>query len=206
LRRESKTRYAHQLIALSAVVALHVAIVALMIVSDRTRLGSPMAHPLELIYLPAIVVRDKPPASATPTDKNKRTNRPDAVTTLPSVPPPTSGAITLPGADASVPTIDWALEAQTVASEIAKRSPVPVANDPTPKSAIREPLEHHLGDEFVTAEGDRAVYVTKNCYQVSRTFADAPNGISNGMGTATYCKRSKGWFDKLFDKLPTFHK
>lgn len=199
MRRESKTRYAPRLIALSAVLALHAAIVALVIVSDRARLGSPIAHPLELIYLPVIVGPDKPPAIATPTNKAKRTNRPDTVTTLPSVSSPTSDAITLPGADASVATIDWTLEAQTVASEIAKRSPVPVANDPSPKSAFRAPPEHHRGDEFVTADGDRAVYVTKNCYQVSRTFADASNGISNGMGTATYCKRSKGWLDNLFD-------
>jgi hypothetical protein len=162
---------------------------------------------LDLIYLPVIVGPDKPPAMATPASKaNKRTNRPDTVTTLPSVSSPTSDAITLPGADASVATIDWALEAQTVASEIAKRSPVPVANDPAPKSAFSAPPTHHLGDEFVTSEGDRAVWVSKNCYQVSKTFAEVPNAISNGMGSPTYCKRSRGWLDNLFDKLPTFNK
>ena len=188
---------ASQLIVLVSVLALHLAIVALFLVSPRIRLAAPPASPMELIYLPTIRILEKPPALVA---ASKKVNpiRSDAITLLPTA-PQAPGATPSPDSGKSAPTIDWSLEAQTVASEVAKRDTGMTPNEPSQKSPFRAPPEHHLGDEFVTSDGGRAVYVSKNCYQVSKTFTEPSNAISNGMGVQTYCKRSKGWIDNLFD-------
>jgi hypothetical protein len=111
----------------------------------------------------------------------------------------------MPEAGDPAPHIDWDQQAQAVAAERANSGSPPAATTPTAKSPFVPPPAHHSGEEFVTATGDRAVFINEHCYQVSKTFAEAPNGISNGMGTQTYCiGPSNAARGDLFEQLPAY--
>lgn len=74
-----------------------------------------------------------------------------------------------------------------------------------PKSIFPEPPAHHAGDAFSTSSGERAVFVSDNCYQVAST--KAADAIDNGMGNQTYCiGKSKKARGDLFDQLPAYKK
>jgi hypothetical protein len=201
LRRESRTRSASRFIVFCAVLLLHFALLTFLVISARTRLTLLAARPLELVYLPLNIAQEKSQKTSLPLRKEKSLTRSKAVTESASAPQKSLSPVAPP--EESTPSIAWDLEAQSVAADIASRSSAPTANDPPPKSAFRPPPDHHLGDEFVTTEGDRAVFITKNCYIVSKTFTDPPNAISNGMGTPVYCKRgnSHSPLGDLFDFL-----
>jgi len=105
------------------------------------------------------------------------------------------------------PHIDWAKQAQAVAAEIANSGSAPVTTTPPRNSPFAPPPAHHSGEEFMTATGDHAVFINEHCYQVSKTFAEPPNAISNGMGTQTYCigptNQARG---DLFEQLPAYNR
>jgi hypothetical protein len=205
LHRESKHKDPSRFIVIGIVLALHFAIATLLVLSSRTRLAFPTAVPIELVYLPSSVVPQKPPPTPVAQKKEKRTTRSDMVTMSPSSPPNLS-VITLPENANPAPPIDWAQQAQSVASESASRGSVPIASDPLAKSPFAPPPAHHAGEEFSTV-GGTAVFINEHCYQVSKMFADVPNGIANGMGTQTYCigpsNKARG---DLFDQLPAYRK
>ena len=206
LHRESKHQHPRRLIVLIVVGALHFAIVTLLILSSKTRLALPRASPIELIYLPSNVVPEKPPAVSVVQKNEKRTTRLEMVATAPTL--PSSLTVATPPENANPPQpIDWAQQAQSVATESASRGLTPSVSDPVGKSPFAPAPAHHAGEEFVTTGGDRAVFINEHCYQVAKTFADAPNGIANGMGTQTYCiQRSNKARGDLFDQLPAYKK
>ena len=206
LRRDSKHQDPQRLIMIIVVGALHVAIITLLILSSKTRLALPPASPIELIYLPSNVVPEKPPPVSVVQKNKNRTTRLEMATTPPALPSSLTVATPPENTDAPQP-IDWAQQAQSVASESAGRGLTPSVSDSVGKSPFAPPPAHHAGEEFVTAGGDRAVFINEHCYQVAKTFADVSNGIANGMGTQTYCiQRSNKARGDLFDQLPAYKK
>jgi hypothetical protein len=206
LHRESKQKDPQRFTVIVVVLALHLAIITLLFLSSKARLAFPAARPIELIYLPSNVVLRKPPPMSVAQKNEMRTTRLETATTAPALPQSLS-VTTLPGnADTGQP-IDWTQQAQSVASEIASRGSTPSVSDPVEKSPFAPPPTHHAGEEFVTAGGDRAVFINEHCYQVAKTFADVTDGIANGMGTQTYCihpsDKARG---DLFDQLPAYKK
>ena len=187
-------------VMLCIVFALHLAVVAIFIFSSGTRLAHPTPRSTELLYLPRQVAQQKPPP---PTSTAKAARREIAPT------PPSQAlmAVPMPEVGTIAPHIDWAKQAQAVAAESANSGSAPVTNTPPPNSPFAPHPAHHAGEEFVTATGDRAVFINEQCYQVSKTFAEPPNAISNGMGTQTYCigpsNQARG---DLFEKLPAYKK
>jgi hypothetical protein len=120
---------------------------------------------------------------------------------------PSENLVAAPGAGDAAPHIDWAQQAETVAADSAKIDSAPEIPGRSGKSPFTPPPTHHSGDEFVTTSGDRAVFINDHCYQVSKVFSDAPNGISNGMGLQTYCIRpSNKARGDLFDQLSAYKK
>ncbi len=75
----------------------------------------------------------------------------------------------------------------------------------SPKSVFPAPPSHRAGDEFTTPAGERAVFVSENCYQIAST--NAATALANGMVTPTYClRKSKTPRGDLFDQLPAYRK
>jgi hypothetical protein len=202
LHRERKQKDPSRFIVIGIVLALHFAIATLLILSSRTRLAFPTGRPIELVYLPSRVVPQKSPPTP---KKENRTTQSETVRMPPSLPQNLS-VITLPENANPAPPIDWALQAQAVASESASRGSTPSASDLLGKSPFAPPPAHHAGEEFSTV-GGAAVFINEHCYQVSKKFADVPTGIANGMGTQTYCIRpSNEARGDLFDQLPAYKK
>jgi hypothetical protein len=205
LHRESRQKDPPRFIVICIVLALHFAVAGLLILSSRTRLAFPTARPIELVYLPPSVVPQKTPPTPVAPKNEKRTTRSDTVRMSTSLPQSLS-VITLPEYSNPAPPIDWAQQAQSVASESASRGSAPSASDPSGKSPFAPPPAHHAGEEFSVA-GGTAVFINEHCYQVSKTVSDVATGISNGMGTQTYCIRpSNKARGDLFDQLPAYKK
>jgi len=193
--------------ALLIVSALHVTVVIALLIAAKTRvLLTSEPNPIELLVLPpntAPQTEAPPPA---------RANRPKKAT--PSVVPPSSAITIYPPAAAAEnagPTVDWAQEAQNVAADIAKKSSAERRQESaltaSPKSPFAPPPAHHKGDQYPTGDGQWIVYVSDDCYQVSKSITSVTNAINNGMGLQTYCTRhSKVQRGDLFDQLPAYKK
>jgi hypothetical protein len=193
-------------IALLIVSALHVALVIALIIAAKTRvLLTAVPNPIELLVLSPDTAPQTapPPASA---------SRPKKVT--PSAVPPSS-AITIDQPAASAddvgPPVDWAQEAHNVAAGIAKESSAERRHDtapaPSPRSPFAPPPVHHKGEQYPTADGQWIVFVSDDCYQVSKSITSVTNATNNGMGLQTYCtRRSKAPRGDLFEQLPAYKK
>jgi len=194
-------------IVLLAVSGLHVALLIALIIFARTRILLRVTpNPFELLVLPpnaAPEIRLPPPAL---TDRPKKA-KPSAV--------PPAAVITIDPsaapADEAGPPVDWAQEAVSVAAGIAKEGSAErgqgSASAPSVKSPFAPPPVHHKGDQFPTADGQWIVFVSEDCYQVSKSITDVSNATHNGMGLQTYCTRhSKKPRGDLFDQLPAYKK
>jgi len=188
------------------VFAFHAALVIALIITVKTRvLLTPVANPIELLVLSPKTVPQTAPSPAL-------VSRPKKVT--PSAVPPSS-AITIDPSAAPVdnvgPLVDWAQEAQNVAAGIAKESSAERRHDtapaPSPGSPFAPPPSHHKGEQFPTGDGQWIVFVSDDCYQVSKSITSVTNASNNGMGLQTYCNRhSKTPRGDLFEQLPAYKK
>jgi hypothetical protein len=192
--------------ALLIVFALHVALVIAFIVAAKTRvLLIPPLNPIELLLL---TPNTAPPTAPQPAPASRAKK-----VTPPAVPP--SSAITIDPSAAPVenvgPLVDWAQEAQDVAAGIAKQSSAERRRDtapaPSPGSPFAPPPVHHKGDQYPTGDGQWIVYISDDCYQVSKSITFVTNATNNGMGLQTYCnRRSKAARGDLFEQLPAYKK
>jgi hypothetical protein len=184
-----------------AVLMFHVAVIAALLLSFKTRIKFSAERSMELVILrPRSIPNDRLPTPNAVT--TKKTFRPQNV----PLPEQSLSVVEVPSTGEEGPRIDWAGQAHAVAAESADRGRAPRAIDVAPKSSFALAPAHHAGEEFTTPEG-RAVFINDHCYQVSKTFSDTPNGISNGMGAQTYCtspsNKPRG---DLFDQLPAYKK
>jgi hypothetical protein len=198
-QRWGRSRY----VALFVVLALHVALLTALIVAAKTRfLTTPAAPPIELLILPQNTAPTVPPPPAL-SDRRKK------VAETPLAPPPDALTVVTPNSTSEVagPPIDWSQEAHNAAASIAKGAgalndtiPAPSSNSP-----FAAPPAHHKGEQIPTADGRWIVYVTDDCYQVSKSMTSITNAINNGMSLQTYCTRhSKKPRGDLFDQLPAY--
>jgi hypothetical protein len=200
--RWERSRY----FALVIVSAVHVTLVIALLIAAKTRvLSRADPNPIELLVLPPNTPRTAlPPPALAVRPKNA---------TPPIVPPST--AITIfpqaPAAENTGPTVDWAQEAQNVAAGIAKNTAAESHQESaltaSPRSPFAPPPAHHKGEQIPTADGRWIVYVSDDCYQVSKSMTTITNATNNGMSLQTYCTRhSKVPRGDLFDQLPAYKK
>jgi hypothetical protein len=200
-QRWGRSRYASFLVVL----ALHVALLTGLIVAAKTRfLATPAAPPIELLILPQNAAPIAPPPPSL-SDRRKK------VAATPLTPPPEALTVVTPNSasDVAGPPIDWSLEAHNAAASIARSAPALTDTVPAPSSnsPFAAPPAHHKGEQIPTADGRWIVYVTDDCYQVSKSMTSITNAINNGMGLQTYCTRhSKKPRGDLFDQLPAYKK
>jgi hypothetical protein len=200
-QRWGRSRY----VALLAVLALHVTLLTGLMIAAKTRLlTAPAAPPIELLILPQKTAPTVP-SPPTASDRHKK------VTANPLSLPPDALTVVSPNvaSDVAGPPVDWSQEAHIAAASIAKGAPA--LNDtitaPKSNSPFAAPLAHHKGEQIPTADGRWMVYVTDDCYQLSKSMTSVTNATNNGMSLQTYCTRhSKKPRGDLFDQLPAYKK
>lgn len=151
---------------LIAVLALHVATVALLVWSTRTRTMIPATErPLEVMLLPP------KPVPRVRADSLKRERLSTNIAMASAPPRFDSSAQTSAGAapNGHGAAVNWAAEAHRAlrAFEIRRDQLPSSARSVSPPPDEWWQLEHHVGDQFKTDSGDWIVWVSANCYQVA---------------------------------------
>jgi hypothetical protein len=172
--------------ALLAAVALHLAVLAALMIASRSRsTAAARSESVQLIFLPRIEAAPVRSNNAPP----RRVIPAPAILAVPLVLAPLSGS-TAPSpaspADGHGTGVDWAAEARRAlqAFEIRNREPRPVkpADDDWWPHAQRRP-----GEQFKTVNGDWIVWINSNCYQVASA---APSTFALGTSLPkTVCLR-----------------
>jgi hypothetical protein len=193
--------------ALACVIALHVAVIVLLARLQVPRSVESSSFPLLIlpsnrrpVELPAVQ-----PAA-------KRNVRASAVrTALPPTPvsPPVVASNQQPA------PIDWTGEAQRAARDLAVRdaksistpASSPAAGVPAANSWFPPPA-HHKGDQYTNESGERIVWISDKCYQVSgSSLLTVPELFSKAMLPKTICPRhSRKPRGDLFKDLPAYKK
>jgi len=200
-QRWERSRYA----VLLGVLALHVAALTGLLIAAKTRLHTaPAGTPIELLILPQNVAPTAPP---TPTSSDRRKK----VTAAPLPPPPDALTAVTPNSTSDVvgPPVDWSQEAHDVAENIARGAPAPDETRPSAQSRapFAEPPAHHKGEQIPTADGRWMVFVSEDCYQLSKEITHITNATNTGVKIQTYCnRRSKEPRGDLFKQLPAYKK
>ena len=175
---ESSVWETRRVITLLAVFALHLALVALLVMAPSSRkILASADHPVELIFLPMAKV----PTERTRVNRLQHLSAAKAI----SLAPPMLNSPS-PSAPASVPNgegngngsaINWVAEAHRAlrAFEIRRDQPPTSATSASTLWDDWWPQQkHHAGDQFKTASGDWIVWINANCYQVAAWHPGAP--------------------------------
>ena len=196
-----RSRYA----ALLGVLALHVAVLTGLIIAAKTRIQAmPTATPIALLVLPQNAAPIAPPPP-TLSDRRKK------VSPIPVPPPPDAPTVTTPNSTPGIagPFIDWSQEAHDVAANIARSAPAPEETRPPilRNSPFAAPPPHYRGEQIPTADGRWMVFVSEDCYQLSKEITHITNATNTGVKIQTYCnRRSKEPRGDLFNQLPAYKK
>jgi hypothetical protein len=151
-----------------AVLGLHAAFLALMLMASHTRTSvAAAAQPIELLFLPPA----KTPAIRLQSSRPQRLSG----VTLPSIGPPvldsSATSVPAPGPDGSGSSVDWKAEARRAVQAFEIRKHQPPANrsvSGSPGDDILWPrVQHHAGDQYKTANGDWIVWINSSCYQAA---------------------------------------
>lgn len=204
---DSKAGRPSRWVALLLVLAVHVGLIAGLVVSSRTqRLLISMTNPIELLFLPPAAphrVRLETPVSQ-PWEKIRAAASADAALTV--------APNDLLAPDWSGLRIDWAGTAHTVAAAIAaemesRENPSMVASTPPTKSIFAGRPVHRAGEQFKTDSGEWIVFISDGCYQLANSPPKSPMALENGMAQPTYCVGvSHAARGDLFDWMPAYQK
>jgi hypothetical protein len=195
-----RSRYA----ALLGVLVLHVAVLTGLVIAAKTRKAMPTATPIELLVVPPKAAPAAPPP---PTLAERRKK----VSALSVPPPPDALTVTTPNSTPEMagPPIDWSQEAHDVAASIARSAPALEETRPRilSNSPFAAPPTHKKGDQVPTADGRWMVFVSEDCYQLSKEITHITNATNTGVKIQTYCNRkSKEPRGDLFNQLPAYKK
>jgi hypothetical protein len=195
-----RSRYA----SWAAVVTLHIAVLTALSLTPKTRIATPTATAsIDFLVLPRSVRQREsiPPASLVAPDLQIRPQPPPLMT-------PSDAITDIPAADGydSGTIIDWAKEAHEAARRYAGHGKSePTAAEPTAISPFPKAGPHHKGEQIPTADGRTMVFVSENCYQLSKEVGYIENKTNMGKKVQTYCnRRSKTPRGDLFKELAAY--
>jgi hypothetical protein len=154
------------------VLALHIAILALLVSASRTlRVGVSTEHSIEVMLIPPAKV---PQVRA----ENTRPERLSTNITIALASPVLnsslqSGASSSPDGRGS--PVNWAAEAHRALRAFEIRRDQPPSSAISVSSSLDDwwPGEHHAGDQFKTDSGDWIVWINANCYQIASWHSNA---------------------------------
>jgi hypothetical protein len=163
-----KSRY----ISLVVVLALHTAILALLVSASRTVSATvPPGHPIEVMLIPAA----KTPRVRAENIRPERMSTNIAIALSPPVfnSSVQSGSSSSPDGHGSA--VNWAAEAHRALRAFEIRRDQPPSSAISVSSSLDDwwPGEHHAGDKFKTDSGDWIVWINANCYQIASWHSNA---------------------------------
>jgi hypothetical protein len=173
---ESNFWGARRSITLCLVLALHVALIALLVTGSRTSTTFSSADPpIELMLLPPTEVPKEHPLRA----RLQHLSADPSIALVPPVlnSPSSSAPASNSGSDGTGGAVNWAAEAHRAlrAFEIRRDQP------PTSATSVSSVWDdwwprqkHHAGEQYKTASGDWIVWINANCYQVASWHSGAP--------------------------------
>jgi hypothetical protein len=161
-------------VTLLVVLALHLALLAALLMASRSRTISwPTNDSVELLFLPTANV----PKIRSENSRPKRLSGDTAISIAPPAFDSASPAPSASASDGNGSGVDWAAEARRAlqAFEIRKHQP------PSDNTLSGSPAEdswwpqarRHAGNPFKTATGDWIVWINASCYQVASSAANA---------------------------------
>lgn len=162
-------------VALFVVLALHLALLAALLMPARTQIVSePTEQAVELIILPPANLPKIRSESARPQHLTAN----NAIAIAPPVFDETSPQPAASGSgDAGRgPGVDWTAEARRAVQAFDIRNHQPVSNTISGSPAEEHwwpRTRHHTGDQFKTPSGDWIVWVSDECYQIASSAANA---------------------------------
>lgn len=179
-------------VALVVVLALHVAVLAVLLMVPAPRyLFLSMDDPVELLFL-------SPPHAPKIRAENTHPQRLSGDTAIWMAPLVLGAASPSPSSPSAASEgdgsgVDWKAEARRAvqAFEIRKRQP------PSDSSLSGSPAEenwwprgrHHAGEQYKTPTGDWIVWINSSCYQIASSAANAAMGV---MLPQTICPGDSG--------------
>jgi hypothetical protein len=163
-------------VALLVVLALHMALLAALVMNSQTRslAASSTPHVVELLYLPPVSL----PKIRAENSPPHRLSGERAISVASPVLGSLSSSLSLPasGSEGNGSGVDWAAEKRRAlqAFEI-RRHQTPSNNSvsgPPSEDNWWPRAQHHAGEQFKTAAGDWIVWINSSCYQVASAAAD----------------------------------
>jgi hypothetical protein len=159
-------------IILCVVLALHLAIVALLVAASRhLSVGVPTEHSIEVMLIPPAKVPKVRAENTLP----QRLSTNIAVALAPPALNSSlqSGASSAPDGHGSA--VNWAAEAHRALRAFEIRRDQPPSSAISVSSALDDwwPGEHRAGDRFKTDSGDWIVWINANCYQIASWHSNA---------------------------------
>jgi hypothetical protein len=154
------------------VLALHLAILALLVSASRTlSVGVSTEHSIEVMLIP-------PTKAPKVRAENTRPERLSTNIAIALAPPALnsslqSGASSSPDGHGSA--VNWAAEAHRALRAFEIRRDQPPSSAISVSSSLDDwwPGEHHAGDQFKTDSGDWIVWINANCYQIAGWHSNA---------------------------------
>ena len=208
---DSESRRRARYITMLAVMALHAALVAMLVKFDGIRSAATLtSSAIQVRFLPPVaapVIRPGSPLELEGSFKEFNVAAP----TLPSL----TLVPMVSSEDDSSKSVDWAAEARIVAAASAMGVPHRAFGSHVPPGTVSSPgagpspsPAHKAGDQYRTEDGDWAVFVTKNCYQISKSIPNLFSSILRALPLQTYClgKSKQAPRGDLFEQLPAYKK
>jgi hypothetical protein len=187
-------------VASVAALAIHVAIITVVIVNSRSR------DPPSLIrdFVSTWILL--PTAPATEASNSKPLPRAPLLIINPiPIEPPTTEPVPMPSADTSR-AIDWTMEAQRAAAAVTN---VPKTSELGPEANFqreqRPTPTHQAGEGYRDPYGNTVVWLNDRCYVVSESPAlGTPDVSLRSRPTRTACVDQSAPEGELFKDLPAF--
>jgi hypothetical protein len=173
-KRESSAWKASRCSAAVAVLALHLAVVALLLMHSRLPPGLPSTAPaIEVMFLPPLKV----PTARADGAHLSRIKVDMGMSLAPPTVDSSSQAASAGGSNGGRPGVNWAAEARRAVKAFEIRRDEQVTHATLGLSLwdgwlARQP--HHAGEQMRTDSGDWIVWIDSNCYQVAHWYAGAP--------------------------------
>lgn len=158
---------------LLVVVVLHLALIALLVMTSRSRnIHASTDPPVELMFIPPA----KAPTLRAQIVRPKHLSAESAISLSEPLLTSPAGSAPASAADGNGSDVNWAAEAHRAVRAFEIR------RDQPPNSAIAlsspwdgwTPRKHHAGEQSRTVSGDWIVWINANCYQVASWHAGAP--------------------------------
>ena len=154
------------------VLALHLAILALLVAASRTlRIVESTEHSIEVMLIPPT----KAPKVRAENTRPQRLSTNIAIALAPPVLNSSLQSGASSSADGRGSAVNWAAEAHRALRAFEIRRDQPPSSAISVSSPLDDwlPGEHHAGDQFKTDSGDWIVWINANCYQIASWHSNA---------------------------------